>query len=170
MARCKECMHYDVCSKEGRMVQVDEHTWDDYNQLDNVEVFCGEYMSADVVPRSEVDRAYERGFERGKKDNVCGFSAEEIAQKVEKIAIELEAMRMAANSYKMHYENARVEVAREIDDLRRYIILNEDIALKCKQENGEKNEEYWKGKLSAFKQIRAYIDAELTKKYTEGEK
>lgn len=45
--------------------------------------------------------------------------------------------------------------------------LNEDIALKCKQENGEKNEEYWKGKLSAFKQIRAYIDAELKKKYTE---
>jgi hypothetical protein len=70
--------------------------------------------TADVVPKSEVDRAYERGLERGKKDNVCGFSAEEIAQKVEKIAIELEAMRMAANSYKMHYENARVEVAREI--------------------------------------------------------
>ena len=70
--------------------------------------------TANVVPKSEVDRAYERGFERGKKDNVCGFSAEEIAQKVEKIAIELEAMRMAANSYKMHYENARVEVAREI--------------------------------------------------------
>ena len=65
-------------------------------------------------------------------------------------------------------ENRRSEVAREIDDLRRYIILNEDIALKCKQENGEKKEEYWKGKLSAFKQIRAYIDAELKKKYTEG--
>lgn len=62
------------------------------------------------------------------------------------------------------------DVAREIDDLRRYIIHNEDIALKCKQENGEKNEEYWKGKLSAFKQIRAYIDAELKKKYTESEK
>jgi hypothetical protein len=69
---------------------------------------------ADVVPKSEVDRAYQRGFERGKKDNVCGFSAEEIAQKAEKIAIELEAMRMAANSYKMHYKNARVEVAMEI--------------------------------------------------------
>lgn len=64
-------------------------------------------------------------------------------------------------------KNEKIEVARDIDDLRRYIILNEDIALKCKQENGEKNEEYWKGKLSAFKQIRAYIDAELKKKYTE---
>ena len=57
----------------------------------------------------------------------------------------------------------------EVDDLKRYIILNEDIAIKCKQENGEQNEEYWKGKISAFRQILAYIDAELKKKYTEGE-
>lgn len=57
----------------------------------------------------------------------------------------------------------------EVDDLRRYIILNEDIAIKCKRENGVQNEEYWKGKISAFKQIRAYIDAELKKKYMGGE-
>jgi hypothetical protein len=57
----------------------------------------------------------------------------------------------------------------EVDDLRRYIILNEDIAIKCKRENGVQNEEYWKGKISAFKQIRAYIDTELKKKYTESE-
>ena len=62
------------------------------------------------------------------------------------------------------------EVSRDFDDLKRYIILNENIAIKCKRENGEQNEEYWKGKISAFKQIRAYIDAELKKKYTEGEK
>ena len=55
----------------------------------------------------------------------------------------------------------------EVDDLRRYIILNEDIAIKCKRENGEQNKEYWKGKISAFRQIRAYIDAELKKKYTK---
>lgn len=55
----------------------------------------------------------------------------------------------------------------EVDDLKRYIILNEDIAIKCKQENGEQNEEYWKGKISAFRQTLAYIDAELKKKYTE---
>ena len=61
------------------------------------------------------------------------------------------------------------EVARDFDDLKRYIILNENIAIKCKRENGEQNEEYWKGKISAFKQIRAYIDAELKKKCTEGE-
>ena len=61
------------------------------------------------------------------------------------------------------------EVARDFDDLKRYIILNENIAIKCKRENGEQNEEYWKGKISAFKQIRAYIDAELKNKYTESE-
>ena len=55
----------------------------------------------------------------------------------------------------------------EVDDLKRYIILNEDIAIKCKQENGEQNEEYWKGKISAFRQILAYIEAELKKIYTE---
>ena len=58
----------------------------------------------------------------------------------------------------------------EVDDLKRHIILNEDIAIKCKRENGVQNEEYWKGKISAFRQIRAYIDAEFKKKYTDGQK
>lgn len=57
------------------------------------------------------------------------------------------------------------EVAREIDDIKRYIIFNENISRKCKAENGEQNEEYWKGKLSAFLQVRGYIEAELKKKY-----
>jgi hypothetical protein len=61
MARCKECIHYAVCAKEGRMVQVDEHTWDDYNQLDNVECFCENYISAaDVAPRAEVFEAVDK--------------------------------------------------------------------------------------------------------------
>lgn len=56
MARCKECIHYVVCAKEGRLVQIDEHTWDDYNQLDDVEHFCDKYLAhADVVPKSEVE-------------------------------------------------------------------------------------------------------------------
>lgn len=62
----------------------------------------------------------------------------------------------------------RAEVAREIvTELERYLRLNEDIAKKCKEENGEQNREYFKGKLSAFLQIRGYIDAELKKKYTQ---
>ena len=55
MARCKECLHYEVCAKEGRLVKVDEHTWDEYNKLDDVEQFCTNYFAADVVPKSEVD-------------------------------------------------------------------------------------------------------------------
>ena len=54
MARCKECLHYEICAKEGRLVQIDAHTWDEYNQLDDVERFCNNYI-ADVVPKSEVE-------------------------------------------------------------------------------------------------------------------
>lgn len=60
----------------------------------------------------------------------------------------------------------KADVARETaEQIKRYLRLNEDIAKKCKEENGEKNEEYWKGKLAAFLQIRGYIDTELKKKY-----
>lgn len=83
------------------------------------------------------------------------------------------AFKLIGLGYKKQPNTADVvpksEVARDFDDLKRYIILNENIAIKCKRENGEQNEEYWKGKISAFKQIRAYIDAELKKKYTESE-
>ena len=62
------------------------------------------------------------------------------------------------------------EVAREIvEEIERYLRLNEDIAIKCKRENGEKNEEYWKGKLAAFMQIRGFLKAEFKEKHTEGE-
>lgn len=56
MARCKDdCIHYEICAREGRMVQIDEHTWDEYNCLDDVEHFCDKYMpTADVAPKSEV--------------------------------------------------------------------------------------------------------------------
>lgn len=57
------------------------------------------------------------------------------------------------------------EFAKEIDDLVRHILLNEDIAIKCKRENGSQNEEYWKGKISAYREIRTYIDVELKKKW-----
>lgn len=75
------------------------------------------------------------------------------------------------NGYVNGYLHGKADVAEEIfaeiEELKRYIRLNEDIAVKCKKENGEQNEEYWKGKVAAFRQIRAYIDAELKKKYTK---
>jgi hypothetical protein len=74
-------------------------------------------------------------------------------------AIEIAEHLISAKGYRKASEVA--------DELKRYIRLNEDIAIRCKEENGEQNREYWKGKLSAFKQIRGFIDAELKKKYTE---
>ena len=60
MARCEECLHYPVCAKECRLAQIDEHTWDNYNQLDDVEKFCDNYIStADVVAKSEADTWYQ---------------------------------------------------------------------------------------------------------------
>lgn len=91
-------------------------------------------------------------------------------EEMAKIAAKRDDTCMAASIanalYNAGYRKAS-DIAREIDDLRRYIILNEDISLICKEENGEQNREYFKGKLSAFKQIRGYIDVELKKKYTE---
>lgn len=52
------------------------------------------------------------------------FPAADIVPKseVEELQIELQAMRMSANSYKMHCENARAEVAREIfEEIEKFI-------------------------------------------------
>ena len=82
-----------------------------------------------------------------------------------------EETNFSVNECSTGFKNTADVVPRaEVDDLKRHIILNEDIAIKCKRENGVQNEEYWKGKISAFRQIRAYIDAEFKKKYTEEQK
>ena len=47
---------------------------------------------------------------------------------VEQLKIELEAMRTSANAYKMHYENAKQEVAREIfDEIEKYWIKSDTL-------------------------------------------
>ena len=73
MARCEDCLKQDVCNRDvGHGYSV-----------------CPRYLSADVAPRSEVER----------------------------LTIELEAMRGAANSYKMHYENLAREIFSELDSI-----------------------------------------------------
>lgn len=63
------------------------------------------------------------------------------------------------------------DVAEEIfAEIERYLRLNEDIAIKCKEENGEQNREYFKGKLAAYLQIRGFVDVELKRQYKEGQK
>ena len=63
-----------------------------------VQSFINFMPTADVAPKSEVER----------------------------LTVELEAMRGAANSYKMHYENAKTEIAREIFEEIEFDIANLD--------------------------------------------
>ena len=100
---------------------------------------------------------------------------EEMARELCGLSIEYETCEMCnsevkANcAYKSIVTTMMTIMVREIfEEIARYIRLNEDIAIKCKEENGEQNEEYFKGKLSAFKQIRGFIDVELKRQYKEG--
>ncbi len=58
MPRCKECIHYAVCGKQRFMVQIDVHSFGEYNQVDGVEKYCYEYESptTHVAPMAEVAR------------------------------------------------------------------------------------------------------------------
>lgn len=58
-------------------------------------------------------------------------------------------------------ENEARQTRRDIDGLRHYLRLNEDIAIQHKREGRPETEEYWKGKLAAFAQIEGYIRHEI---------
>ena len=104
-----------------------------------------EVPTSDVVPKSEVVEMQKEQLGRLK----------EIKSEVERVTVEYEAMRGAANSYKMHYEKAKSEVAREI-----FAEIDKALNLsKCYGESG----------IYFEYDIEADI-AELKKKYTEGEK
>lgn len=64
--------------------------------------------TADVAPKSEVEKL-EHEIETLKDNN------EHLAVMLEETKIELEAMRGAANSYKMHYENLARKIFMDID-------------------------------------------------------
>ena len=68
--------------------------------------FAETLSAADVVPKSEVARLVQENDDL--KD-----SNEHLAVMLEETKIELEAMRGAANSYKMHYETAKSEAVKE---------------------------------------------------------
>lgn len=69
--------------------------------------------TADVVPKSELEIWKQDRFNLYQR-----LGCYEMArQKVEGLEIELEAMRGAANSYKMHYENLVREIFEEIEKI-----------------------------------------------------
>lgn len=112
MARCKECYHYEICAKQCRMVQIDEHTWDNYEELDDVEKFCEHYKhTADVVPKSEPERLVDRWIGSGE------LTPDEKTLRL------IEALCDEAKRYERYYFNheydkligeAKAEVAKEI--------------------------------------------------------
>lgn len=111
-------------------------------------------MSGEDKARRELYPLISEAIEKGYADLGCGFDIS-VAQAI--------TPNMYNALMRAGYRKSS-DVSREIE---RYLRLNEDIAIRCKAENGEQNEEYWKGKLSAFRQIRGFIDAELKNKYTE---
>lgn len=45
MANCKDCVCYEPCGKQDKLVQVDDHTWDNYIELDDVEKHCPHFKN-----------------------------------------------------------------------------------------------------------------------------
>lgn len=86
---CKDCIHLKICNDYVHLVGRED------------KVACPDYKSTeDVVPRAEVEKARQVGFELGKTDNIYGHSVDKMAKKIEELSIEL--------------EQAKQEVAREI--------------------------------------------------------
>lgn len=145
MARCKECMHYAVCSKEGRMVQIDEHTWDDYNQLDDVERFCDNYIAtADVVPKSEEGAECPICYGTG-RIGTTDWLTKGISKK--KLAEE-KAKAIAEHEQRIKSEVAR-EIIKDLDSIKEDFIATDELPKACA--------------------IR-YAMLQIEKKYTEGKK
>jgi hypothetical protein len=93
-------------------------------------------------------------------DAIMDCPTADVAPKSEVAAvkIELEAMRTAANAYKMHYEKAKSEVAIEII---------QDIAKACAPHDHHLNSlDFEIGYITAMNQVIAQLE-EIKKKYTE---
>ena len=104
MARCKDCIHYNVCAREGRMVQIDEHTWDYYNEIDNVERFCNNY----VAPKSEVEKLeqavkYLEGVCESTPDKVRAEVAREIFEEIEEVMLNNHCLDLDSDYPMPHY-------------------------------------------------------------------
>ena len=111
--------------------------------------------TADVVPKSEVERLKVEG---GILEQECG----KLMGRVASLEIDLEAMRSAANSYKMHYENLAREIFEEIEKIR-FKEIHKCETLR-KRENEVLRRKYWEGGYNSLRQLSYWL-AELKKKY-----
>lgn len=128
------------------------------------------YIDADALIRLvEIDALCQCGY-FSKRDVIHCIKAINTEDVVP--IVELDAMRGAANSYKMHYEKAKIEVAREIfEEIDREI--NDALQSNYKVlPIIEESEALWNrvnGKIDALRGIDGFID-ELKQKYTEDKK
>lgn len=79
--------------------------------------------TADVVPRSEVDKARLKGYESGKRENLYGFPVEQLAQKIEELTKENESLAKSINEAselirKLRSENNRLKAYDKERDLK----------------------------------------------------
>ena len=98
----------------------------------------------DVAPKSEVEELLTRLAHAYEKIDIA-------EDEVEALEIELKAMRSAANSYKMHYEKVKTEVAREIFEEMQSCLV----------------QRHWNGLDIVTFEFDAVKYAKLKKKYTE---
>lgn len=82
-----------------------------------------EEPTADVVPKSEVEKMVQDSTRLGQENETLKDNNEHLAVMLEETKIELKAIRGAANSLKMHYEKVEAENER----LKKY---NTDVAFK----------------------------------------
>ena len=143
MARCEECLHYDICAKEGRLVQIDEHTWDNYNQLDDVERFCVNHLAADVAPKSEVElymRLYhevedELASTYDKLDKAKAEVAREIFEEIEKlVALKMPAKITPIFKRDLDYSHGVIDGQR--DAVFGILVLLTELKKKYTEDNG----------------------------------
>ena len=103
MADCKECSHIAVCVLRRELGWV-------------TCPFYGETIDA-VAVKTEVARLEQDVTRLVQENETVKDNNEHLAVMLEEAKVELEAMRTAANSYKMHYNNLAREIFEEIGDI-----------------------------------------------------
>lgn len=105
MATCRDCFHWEACKAmfeaSGGITVADDFKGSD--------VRCKNFLSAaDVAPRAEVEKLQEVNADLNESLRLASEANKDLQ-------VELQAMRGAANSYKMHYESLAMEIFEELD-------------------------------------------------------
>ena len=149
MAQCKDCIHWDECSKKDGKTRY----YGKRCAANNVEILCEWFVNtADVVPKSEVEQLKrnleqcENGYRQEMHLLQCKLADEQ--SKVREIFEEIEQEIELALESNYKAKNGQMMSEHITNEEREFI-------------------EYVNGKIHALGGI-SYFIAELKKKYTEG--